>query len=101
MAWFFLFSLFSLDFSNMAGARVLLGVVMVNLLGMGARFSGKMDLFQNRGKEKERKSHMKWWCNIKSRFEFNLTRFEWPWKICKPNTHINSSLQEFKKKGKI
>jgi hypothetical protein len=32
---------------------------MVNLLGMGARFSGKMDLFQNRGKEKERKSHMK------------------------------------------
>jgi hypothetical protein len=59
MAWFFLFSLFSLDFSNMAGARVLLGVVMVNLLGMGARFSGKKDLLQNRGKVKERKSHMK------------------------------------------
>jgi hypothetical protein len=38
MARFFLFSLFSLNFSNMAGAGVLLGVVLVNLLGMGARF---------------------------------------------------------------
>jgi hypothetical protein len=34
----FLFSLFSLNFSNIAGAWVLLGVVLVNLLGIGARF---------------------------------------------------------------
>jgi hypothetical protein len=38
MAQFFLFSLFSLNFSSMARAGVLLGVVLVNLLGMGARF---------------------------------------------------------------
>jgi hypothetical protein len=46
-------------FLNIAGARVLLGVVLVNLLGMGARFSGKGVCSKNKGKEKERKSHMK------------------------------------------
>jgi hypothetical protein len=59
MAAVLLFSLFSLNFSNIAGAGVLLGVVLVNLLGMGARFSGKRDLLQNKGKEKKRKSYMK------------------------------------------
>jgi hypothetical protein len=41
--------------SNIAGAGVLLGVVLVNLLGRGARFSGKG--FAPKIKEKKRKEN--------------------------------------------
>jgi hypothetical protein len=57
MASVLLFSLFSLNFSNMAEAGVMLGVVLANLLGMGAWFSGKEFAPEIKEKKGEKTTH--------------------------------------------